>query len=437
MLNVRRFACLMMLGAVSICASRCGKSSEDPAASSPSTPTKAEAVSITLYTDSVGKHFDISKQLAADFEKESGVHVNIHEAPQSTTESLAEVQKFLSAKSADFDVVVIDVVWPGLLKDHLIDLTGVVDTKDFFPAMIENNTISGKLLAIPFYSDAGILYYRTDLLKEYGFAAAPKTWDELEKMAHTIMDGERKKGNDRFFGITFQGAAYEGLTCDTVEWAASAGAKWTIDEKGNVSLGGEKLAKALDRRRGWIGTIAPQGVLSGKEEDARLLFQGGNAAFMRNWPYCYQLGQTGDSAVKGKFDVAPLPADESGESAACLGGWNVAVTKYSKHPEEAKKFAAFLTTRDAMKKRAIEGSYFSTRPDIYADPEVAKAIPFLGQMKDVLLHAVPRPASAAGSRYNMVSSIYYQMSHDVLSGSKPAAEAVAEAEKAMQQALAR
>ncbi len=227
-----------------------------------------------------------------------------------------------AAKSTDLDILNVDVVWPGIIKDHLLDLTQYAKgaEKEHFPAIVANNTVGGKLLAMPWFTDAGVLYYRKDLLAKYG-EKAPTTWDELTATAKKVMEAERKAGNGDMQGFVFQAKAYEGLTCDALEWVASYGGGSIVDGTGKVTINNPKAAKALTTAAGWIGTIAPTGVLNYGEEDARGVFQKGNSVFMRNWPYAWSLSQGADSPVKGKVGVVALPKGGDGKTAAALGGW--------------------------------------------------------------------------------------------------------------------
>ena len=170
-----------------------------------------------------------------------------------------------------------------------------------------NDTVNGRLKAIPNYIDTGVLFYRKDLLEKYN-EQPPKTWEEMTRIATKIQAEERKAGRKNFWGYIFQGKSYEGLTCNALEWVQSYGGGSFVDEKGNVTINNEKAARAFDMAKSWIGTISPKGVLGYKEEESRTVFQNGDALFMRNWPYVWQLSQAQDSPLKGKVGVAPLPA---------------------------------------------------------------------------------------------------------------------------------
>lgn len=384
----------------------------------------AQAATVTISCGAVGQDFEFCKKHTEEWAKKTGHTVKLFTPPQSTTDILALFRQMFAAKSADLDVINVDVVWPGMIKDHLLDLrpyTGGAE-KAHFPAIVANNTVDGKLIAMPWFTDAGLLYYRKDLLDKYG-EKAPTTWEELAATAKKIQDGERKAGNADMQGFVFQAKAYEGLTCDAVEWLTSYGGGNIVDASGKVTVNNPGAVQALKTAASWIGTIAPTGVLNYGEEDARGVFQNGNAVFMRNWPYAWSLGNGKDSKIAGKIGVSALPkGGANGKNAATLGGWQLAVSKYSKAPKEAADLVMYLTSPAIQKERAIKGSYNPTIPALYQDKEVLAAAPFFGSLYEVFTSAVPRPATATGLKYNEVSAAFWNATHDVLSG-KDSAEA--------------
>ena len=235
-------------------------------------------------------------------------------------------------------------------------------------------------------------------------------------------------------GFVFQAKAYEGLTCDAVEWLWSYGGGNVVDDKGNITVNNPKAAKALNTAASWIGTIAPTGVLNYGEEDARGVFQSGNAVFMRNWPYAWSLGNGKDSKIAGKIGVSALPkGGADGKNAATLGGWQLAVSKYSKHPKEAADLVMYMTSKEIQKERAIKGSYNPTIPSLYQDKDVLAAAPFFGDLYNVFTSAVPRPATATGLKYNEVSAAFWNATHDVLSGKEKAETSLGKLEGKLKQ----
>lgn len=395
----------------------------------------AHAATITISCGSVGQDFEFCKKTTEDWAKKTGNTVKLFTPPQSTTDILALFRQMFAAKSSDLDVINVDVVWPGMIKDHLLDLKpyskGV--EKEHFPSIVANNTADGRLIAMPWFTDAGLLYYRKDLLEKHG-EKAPTTWEELAATAKKIQDAERKAGNADMQGFVFQAKAYEGLTCDAVEWLWSYGGGNVVDDKGNITVNNPKAAKALNTAASWIGTIAPTGVLNYGEEDARGVFQSGNAVFMRNWPYAWSLGNGKDSKIAGKIGVSALPkGGADGKNAATLGGWQLAVSKYSKNPKEAADLVMYMTSKEIQKERAIKGSYNPTIPSLYQDKDVLAAAPFFGDLYNVFTSAVPRPATATGLKYNEVSAAFWNATHDVLSGKEKAETSLGKLEGKLKQ----
>ena len=386
---------------------------------------QAAGVTVTISCGSVGQDFEFCKKAGDEWGAKTGNTVKHLSIPQSSSDILGLFRQMFAAKATELDVLSVDVVWPGLLKQHLLDLTPYANgaQKDHFPAIVANNTVDGKLLAMPWFTDAGVLYYRKDLLTKYG-EKAPTTWDELATTAKKVMDGERKAGTADMQGFVFQAKAYEGLTCDGVEWVSSFGGGNIVDATGKITINNPQAAKALDTAAGWIGTISPTGVLNYGEEEARGVFQKGNAVFMRNWPYAWSLSQGADSPVKGKVGVVALPKGEGGKTAATLGGWQLAVSKYSKNPKESADLVMYLASAAVQKDRAIRGSYNPTIAALYKDKEVLAANPFFGDLYDTFVGAVPRPATVTGAKYNEVSAAFWNATHEVLSKKASGAESV-------------
>ncbi|QNQ64126.1 ABC transporter substrate-binding protein [Brucella sp. 6810] len=384
----------------------------------------AQAVEISIAANSTGDNIKFLQEQVAKFEKDTGNKVNIISMPSSSSEQFSQYRLWLAAGNSDVDVYQTDIVWAPQLSDQFIDLTEA--TKDVtgahFPSIIASQTVNGKLVALPFYTDAPALFYRKDLLEKYN-KPVPKTWDEMAATAKDIMEKERADGKADLWGFVFQGNAYEGLTCNALEWIKSSGGGQIVEPDGEISVNNEKAAAAIDRARGWIGTISPQGVLGYQEEESRGVWQTGNAVFMRNWPYVYALSNSADSAVKGKFDVAPLPAMAEGEPpASALGGWNLAVSKYSTKQDAAIALVKFLASPAVQKAEAVELSRLPTIEALYDDKDVIAAQPFMANWKPIFQNAVPRPSAATKVKYNEVSSKFWTAVHKTLAGSGTAAE---------------
>jgi trehalose/maltose transport system substrate-binding protein len=384
----------------------------------------AMAVEITYVSGAVGNAVENFKALVKPWEEATGNTVTMVPMPASTTDQFGQYRLWLAAGNADVDLYQTDVIWAPQLADQFVDLTEAA--KDLmplhFPSIVESQTVDGKLVALPIFTDAPALYYRKDLLEKYG-KAPPKTWEELGAIAQEIQDGERAAGSADLWGFVWQGNAYEGLTCNALEWIKSFGGGQIVEPDGTISVNNPKAVEALELAKSWVGTVSPGGVLAYQEEEARGVWQTGNAVFMRNWPYAYGLGNSDDSAVKDKFDVVPLPTGGGNDtSAATLGGWNVAVSKYSKNQEAAISLALYLAGPEAQKQRAINEANLPTIVSLYDDPDIAAAQPIIPRWKEVFLQAVPRPSAPTKGKYNEVSSKFWSAVHQTLSGSGSAAE---------------
>jgi trehalose/maltose transport system substrate-binding protein len=384
-----------------------------------------EEVTVTYIGDPAGSHPDAE---AASIERFKEVCPNITidriEGDANVQNLLATYLTAFEAESPDFDVIRVDVIWPGLLAEHLLDMADYTPQEQidsYLPALRTNNTVDGRLVALPLRIGFGMLYYRTDLLEKYGFDGPPATWEELESMAQTIQDGERGEGNSEFWGYVWQGNAYEGLTCDALEWQVSNGGGSIVSPEGEIQVNNDATIAAFERAAGWVDTISPPGVVSYQEEDARGVWHAGNAAFMRNWPYAYSTS-TESEAVGGNFDVAPLPAGDAGTGAATLGGWHIGVSRYSEHPEAAAAFASYLTSVENQKHYAIDTTSPPASLELYSDPDIQESMPFASP--EVVQVTTARPSTISAEKYNQLSTFYFNAAHSVLTGESDAMTAV-------------
>jgi trehalose/maltose transport system substrate-binding protein len=370
---------------------------------------------ITFVGDSVGGLHARDLALAKRFQKDTGIKVNVVPHPAASDASFAQLARNFSSKSSSFDVMMMDVVWPGAFAPYLVNLKPKLgkESKAHVAGIIQNDTVGGKLIAMPWFGDYGILYYRTDLLKQYGYSAPPKSWSQLFAMAAKIQAGE-KKTNDSFSGFVFQGNAYEGLTCDALEWIASAGGGHMIDN-GKVTIDNKSARTILDGFRTQLSKISPKDVTSYQEDQTANAFVSGNAAFARNWPYMYSIAAGADSKVKGKFNVAVLPHGAKGGSVGTVGGWQLGVSKYSKHKDAAIEFVRYATSAGVERYNAIAYSLVPTRTAVAANKAVVKANPYL-KPAIAKVPRVTRPAKYLGAKYNAGSKVIYQGINEILRG---------------------
>src|SRR5258707_1781567 len=253
-------------------------------------PATLQAAGVTIHfagDSDVGEGGRWTKALSEEWAKKTGNTLEYISRPNDASATLQQYQQYWAAKSGDVDVYMIDVIWPGIAAPHAVDLKKYCkedEIKQHFPRIIENNTVGGKLVGWPFFTDAGVLYYRTDLLEKYGYKEPPKTWEELAEMAKKIQDGERKDGKADFQGFVFQGKASESVTCNAIEWIYSYGGGTIIDPDKKVTINNPNAIKALETAKSWVGTISPLGVVSYGEEEARNIWQNRGGGLLRQPP---------------------------------------------------------------------------------------------------------------------------------------------------------
>ena len=387
----------------------------------------APAVEVTISCGATDQERELCEQAATAWAAQSGHQVTVVPGPERTNERYTQYLIDLGDEKANIDVYQIDVIWPGLLARFFLDLRDYLDEEviaQHHPAIVANNTVDGRLVGMPWYTDLGLLFYRKDLLAQYG-QAIPKDWSEMADVGLFVQAEERKAGNQDMWGFVFQGAAYEGLTCNALEWIDAYGGGTVVNADGDITIDNPYAVLAIARAASWVGTIAPPRVTSFNEEDARITFQLGNAVFMRNWPYVWSPLNAADSLVAGKVDVAPLPkGGPGGKSSSTLGGWQLAVSKTSKHPEEAAELVQYMTSMAMQKQHAISGAYLPTIMALYEDPEVLEANPFFSKIKPILEHAVARPSAYTGDKYIAVTTHFWEAVHDVLQGNASAADSL-------------
>ena len=388
---------------------------------------QATAANVAVACGAVGVEFELCRQGAQRWAARTGHVVRMISTPNDANERLALFQQLLSARSPDIDVFQIDVVWPGILAPYLLDLTPSMASDgaaEHFAVLLANNRVNGRLVAMPWFADAGLLYFRRDLLEKYRLPV-PQTWLQLTEIARKMQQGERAAGLRRMWGFVWQGRAYEGLTCNSLEWIYSSDGGTIVNTTGKITIDNKNAVQALTLAASWVGTITPPGVLNYTEEEARSVFQAGDAVFMRNWLYALALANRPESPVAGKIGIAPLPRDAAGVSSAVLGGSQLAVSRYSRAPDAAIDLVRALTSAEEQKRRAIAGGFNPTIERLYRDPELLAALPLLGELRKVVASAVARPSAVTGRRYNQVSNEYWNAVHNILSGREGAEASLA------------
>jgi multiple sugar transport system substrate-binding protein len=428
-MGVRRFAFAALI-ALSVAAAGCGSSSNDAggggsdgAKSTNKAPTLADAkaakgnITICAGKDTAGDQ----KDLIASFDAaHPGLHARLLEFPTDAGEQRTQFVQRQEAKSSECDVFKADTVFIAefVAQNWLVDLSDYVAQRkaEFIPSTLATVNVGGRSYGVPFDTDAALLFYRTDRVR-----TPPTTWQDLYAQARD--DG----------GLVYQGASYEGLTCDFLELAFAAGGQVLSPDGKKSAINSPQNLKALqfmvDGLRSGAATKANTTYM---EEESRRAFESGKPGFMRNWPYAYALGNLKGSKVKDKFKVAPLPSFEGGGAASILGGKDYVISRFSKNQAGALSFIDYATQADQDARRAEKFALVPVIASVYDDPAVKKALPFSDELKQAVIQAKVRPVSPV---YPQISEAIYKNVNAALSGQKSPQDALKQADDQISRAL--
>jgi trehalose/maltose transport system substrate-binding protein len=365
--------------------------------------------------DTAGEAKDWVKKFNA---QNNGVTVELVEfSPDAGQQRQSFVQR-QEAKSGDCDMFSSDVIWTAEFASQkwLYDMTEYIESKkdQYIPATLATIQYDGKYWGSPRTSDAAFLYYRTDQVK-----SAPATWQ-------AVYDEAAKQD-----GIVYQGAAYEGLTCDFLEIAFAAGGKVLSEDGTKAEFDSPENLKALKFMVDGIKNgAAPKAVTTYMEEEARMAFEAGRATFERNWPYAYAAGKKNKNAPD--FKVVPFPEFEGGGKAGILGGHNDVISVYGKNPGGALKVLDYLSSEEEAISLASEFSLAPAIASAYDNAKVKEALPFAAELKQAISQAKPRPVSPV---YPQISAAIYKNVNEALSGSVSPEEALKTGQQQIEQAL--
>lgn len=335
----------------------------------------------------------VARQLKKFMVLHPEIRVELQRTPDDASQRHQLYVQWLNARVGNPSILQLDAIWTPefAAAGWVLPLTRYGPaTSEFFPATIEANTWAGKLYALPWFADVGLLYRRTDLV-----GREPTTLEEMVASARTAMS---RPGGPRY-GVVWQGARYEGLITGFVEYLGAFGGQ-IIDSRGEVVVNRPEAVRALEFMRDELygSKVAPLDVLTWHEEEARFAFQNGNAVFMRNWPYpVAAMSDTAESKVAGKFAVAPIPKSgtaPTGHPTAALGGAQLAINSYSESPDAAYMLIAYLTAPEQMLERARAVGQYPTRPALYDDARMKSAIAIpLADARRAIESATPRPVT--------------------------------------------
>ncbi|MCT1577173.1 ABC transporter substrate-binding protein [Oceanobacillus kimchii] len=382
----------------------------------------ARGVDTTPASDAVIKAFE---------EKFPNIKVEQREMPSDTGQSHDQYVTAFSSQSTEIDVFNADVIWPAefaqanyaLELDRFIEKDGI-NLEDYFPGTVQAGKFDGKQWAMPQYTDAGVLYYRTDIVD-----TPPETWDDL------IAQAEELKGEEGTeFGYLMQSAQYEGLITNAIEFIASYGGE-VVNENNEVVVDSPETVKALEKMKEVVGSdFVPSNILNFMEIETENAWIEGKSVFARNWPYLMSSSNDEErSSIVGNVEMTTMPAGDAG-SASALGGWMTMINRYSEHPEEAWEFVKFISGPEGQKISAVEGGRAPTIEALYDDEEVQAVSSLFAnpEFREVLQTAVPRPVTPI---YPEISDIMQIEISKVLTGDQSAQDAATNMQTKMEAAM--
>jgi multiple sugar transport system substrate-binding protein len=368
------------------------------------------------------------------------IEVKLRLAPADTGQYFEKLRTEFQAGKADADVISGDVIWPaqfaasGWISDLSDRFTGDL-RGSHLPATINSNTYEDGIYGVPWFTDAGMLYCRKDLLEKSGFSEPPRTWEELKEQAE-----QTKSDSGTRYGFVFQGAEYEGGVVNGLEFIWNSGGD-VLDPKDldNVTVESPEAVDGLETARSMVtGGVAPEAIPSFKEYESYTVFLAGEAVFMRNWPNVYaRAADPSQSKIEqGQIGVAPLPVARAGDRAySGLGGWNLMINASSQNKIEAAwAFIRYLSAPEQQKERALEGGYLPTRKSLYEDGEILSEVPVITLGKEAIRNVRSRPATPF---YQDMSLAMARRFHASLAGTVSPERAAATLQKDLEKILQR
>jgi multiple sugar transport system substrate-binding protein len=362
------------------------------------------------------------------------IEVALRLAPADSSQYFEKLRIEFQAGQADSDVISGEVIWPAQFAANgwISDLFTADLREPYLPAAIDSNTYEGAVYGVPWFTDAGMLYYRKDLLEQAGFSEPPKTWAEMQEMVEKV----RRETGTRYVFV-FQGADYEGGVVNSLEFIWSSGGN-VLDphDPDDVTVAAPEAVAGLETARGMVADgVAPGAVPSFKEYESYTVFLNGDALFMRNWPYVY--ARAADPSLsrveQGRIGVATLPVARPGSTShSGLGGWNLMINAASEKTEAAWAFIRYLSAPEQQKERALRGGYLPTREDCYEDREILSEVPVITLGRDAIRNVRSRPVSPL---YRDMSLAMAERFHASLSGTVATERAAALLEEDLERIL--
>lgn len=322
------------------------------------------------------------------------IRLNLVEGPFDTNLQENLLTSAFLLGDSPYDILNLDVVWvPKFAAAGWLQPLDERVPPEQLAQMVENNIAGGryedKLYRMPTTSDAGVLYYRTDLLEQVG-AQPPETFAQMLTLAQELKDQRAAP-----WGYLWQGKQYEGVAAMFVEVLEGFGGFWANPETLAVGLDSPEAIKAVEFLSNTIKAgISPRGVGTFGEEETRLLFQSGGSVFLRNWPYVWRLANEEGSKIKGKFGISAMLQGGGTRGGSCLGGWGLGISATTPHPEEAWRVIEYMTSKETMRRFSLATGLITSYESLFSDPEIAAKYPYIPSLLEAVQQSVLRPPLA-------------------------------------------
>jgi multiple sugar transport system substrate-binding protein len=365
-------------------------------------------------------------------EHKGEIKVTWRTTPAASDEYFEQIKTQLQSGQATVDVIGGDVIWPAQLASQGF----VLDLSDRFTAGMRKRHLEGplqateydgKTYAVPWFTDAGMFYYRKDLLEKSGFSEPPKTWDEMKEMAERVRSDSGVR-----YGYVFQGARDEGGVVDALEHVWNAGGD--VLDGNRVVIDSPEASEGLEIRRSMITDgVAPEASGEYTTQESQAIFTNGDAVFMRNWPFVYGLLASPETSrvMPEQVDLANIPVSDPGQASfSGLGGWNFLVNAASEDKlDEIWTFIEFMSSPESQKTLALQSTRLPTLKALYENREVLEKVPVAALGKESLENTRPRPVSPY---YSDMSLAMAEQFNAALKGSVPVGRALSQLQGELQ-----
>lgn len=329
-------------------------------------------------------------------EKNPDIRLNLVEGPFDTNLQENLLTSAFLLGDSPYDILNLDVVWvpkfaaAGWLRP-LGDRVSPDQLEEFVENNIEGGTYQGKLYRMPTTSDAGVLYYRTDLLEQGGFNP-PDTFRDMIAIIQQLQKPGDTDAGETDWGYLWQGKQYEGVSAMFVEILRGFGGFWVDPDTLEVGLDKPQAIQAVNFLRDTITKgISPPGVTTYGEEETRLLFQSGESVFLRNWPYVWKLANQEDSDIAGKVGIMPMIHGVGHDGGSCLGGWGLGLSTTTRHPNEAWRVIEFMTSKDTMRRFVLATGLIPSHKSLFTAPDIVAKFPHFPRLLEAVQDSVLRP----------------------------------------------